>query len=116
MVATPLKQWKSDPRALKALAEEHAKLIAAQVWDETPLEWSEVSRIARDKGLLVHLGRVFAIMSVKGSELTPEMQKVKARLVFSGDNVSTNVWQQLAEFADLGSSQLPWQLIELLLH
>jgi hypothetical protein len=104
MVATPLKQWKSDPRALKALAEEHAKLIAAHVWDEKPLEWSEVSRAAREKGLLVHLGRVFAIMSVKGSELSPEMQKVKARLVFSGDNVSTNVWQQLAEFADLGSS------------
>jgi hypothetical protein len=68
------------------------------------VEWSDVCAQAKTLGTIVHHGRVHIIVNIKGSELAIDLQKIKARIVFGGNNVTTNVWQQLAEFQDLGSS------------
>ena len=74
------------------------------VWDTDPLEWSAVSSAARAANEVVHLGRVFPLLTVKGSELPLDKQKVKGRLVFGGNSVTTSDWNQEAQFQDLGSA------------
>jgi hypothetical protein len=96
--------WRKDARALAALEVEHQKLINNKVWSSEVHEWSDVASAYRARGETVHIGRVFAIVVLKGSELAVPQQVVKARLVFSGNNVSTNYWSEEAVFADQGSS------------
>ena len=104
MVATALPNWRSNEAAKKAVDKEHNTLKANSTWSPNPVEWDTVKREATAQNKTIHIGRVFIIVNVKGSELSVDLQKVKARIVFGGNNVQTNVWQQLAEFSDLGSS------------
>ena len=100
LVAMPMAGWRKDTRALAALEVEHQKLINNKVWSSEVQEWSDVASAYRARGETVHIGRVFAIVVLKGSELAVPQQVVKARLVFSGNNVSTNYWSEEAVFAD----------------
>ena len=90
LVAMPMAGWRKDIRALAALKVEHQKLIVNKVWSTEVFEWSDIASAYRARGETVHIGRVFAIVVLKGSELAVPQQLVKARLVFSGNNVSTN--------------------------
>ena len=65
-------------------------MIVNKVWSTEVFEWSDIASAYRARGETVHIGRVFAIVVLKGSELAVPQQLVKARLVFSGNNVSTN--------------------------
>ena len=65
MVATAIKDWKTNPAAFDALQTEYEKLLTAGVWDKEAVEWSDVSREARERNEIIHLGRVFAILTTK---------------------------------------------------
>jgi len=91
LVAMPMAGWRKDIRALAALEVEHQKLIVNKVWSTEVFEWSDIASAYRARGETVHIGRVFAIVVLKGSELAVPQQLVKARLVFSGNNVK---WPQ----------------------
>ena len=104
MVATPLKGWRTNPAALAAVEVQHNTLKANNTWDPIPREWDDVCAEARLIGQTVHAGKVFIIVSVKGSELALDLQKVKARIVFNGGDVRTNFWSEVAQFDDLCSS------------
>jgi hypothetical protein len=59
-VARPVgkKEISTTPAAKAALDKEWNKLVEAKVWESTPTEWSELAKIARDKGETIHVGRV----------------------------------------------------------
>ena len=107
-VATLLKpkQVRSDPRAQAAIVDEAAKLLRYQVYDlDSVRERSEVTAEARRTSSKVHLGFIFAIVSIKNSELdeSDPLRKYKARLVFSGHRI-TDEYGAEAVFDDLASS------------
>ncbi|CAE8731662.1 unnamed protein product, partial [Polarella glacialis] len=81
---------KSDPAAQAAILSELGKFRAAGAWSEsTVIEWSLVRDNAVRSGKKVHVGRLHAIATEKGSELPlghPE-RKMKGRIVFLGNNV-----------------------------
>ena len=73
-------------------------------------EWSEVAREARGDLDKAHVGRLFAIMVEKNSEL-PEGQpdrKYKGRVVFQGSQVKDENWDN-AMFSELSSSPATMQ-------
>ncbi|CAE8675163.1 unnamed protein product, partial [Polarella glacialis] len=94
---------KSDPAAQAAILSELGKLRAAGAWSEsTVIEWSLVRDNAVRSGKKVHVGRLHAIATEKGSELPlghPE-RKMKGRIVFLGNNVRDEDGQ-VALFGDL---------------
>ena len=75
----------TDTLALRAYDE---LLPAAAANDVTFLD--EVMRKARNSGKKIHLGRLFDICVLKGSELQPGHvnRKWKGRVVFGGNNVN----------------------------
>ncbi|CAE8687660.1 unnamed protein product, partial [Polarella glacialis] len=89
-----------------AIMSELGKLRAAGAWCEsTVIEWSLVRDKAVRTGKKVHVGRLRAIATEKGSELPlghPE-RKMKGRIVFPGNNVREEDGQ-VALFGDLSSA------------
>ena len=81
---------KANPKAVDAMRLEYNKLENKKVWlEETVREWSRVAREAKRNGTKVHVGMVFGICVIKGSEL-PEghaHRKYKGRYVFQGNQV-----------------------------
>jgi hypothetical protein len=78
------------PEAMAALDKEWNKLEKQVAWElDKVREWKSVSSGAKANNTTVHVGRVFAILVEKGSELPkghPE-RKYKGRVVFQGNNV-----------------------------
>ena len=84
------KEASVTPAALAALDKEWTKLEKQNAWLlDKVREWKSVSAEAKANNKTVHVGRVFAILVEKGSELPvghPE-RKFKGRVVFQGNNV-----------------------------
>ena len=92
--------------AQKAVDKEWDRLRAKHVWDETHVrEWSDVVAEARAANKEVHMGYLFGICVLKNSELddNDERNKYKYRVVFQGNRVVNQHWEQ-AVFQDMGSS------------
>ena len=113
MVARPL--GKADLRgfsddklkkARDARLKEWTNLRSKFVWlDADVEEWSDVVARTRKAGRTVHLGYLHGLMVEKNSELPDgdENKKLKYRVVFLGDRVRTQNWEQ-AMFQDQGSA------------
>ena len=107
-IARPVgrKELFSSDAAVGALHKEWGRLRDKGTWDESVVkEWSQVAREARETGRTIHLARLFGICVEKGSELAKNdpRRKYKYRVVFQGNNVTTQSWE-IAIFQDLGSS------------
>ena len=66
---------------------------------------ADVAREARQKGVKVHVGRLFGIAGIKGHGLPvgSPLRKYKGRFVFEGSNVRDEFGQS-AGFADMSSA------------
>jgi hypothetical protein len=84
------KEASTIPEAMAALDKEWNKLEKQVAWElDKVREWKSVSNEAKANNTTVHVGRVFAFLVEKGSELPkghPE-RKYKGRVVFQGNNV-----------------------------
>ena len=66
----PRKEIEGNAKAEQAMNDEWDRLISKGVWSyDCVREWSEVASTARRNGKTVHLGRIFGLMVLKGSEL-----------------------------------------------
>ena len=95
--------------------DEWDRLIGKKVWDYFEVrDWSEIASSARRGGTTVHLGRIFGIMVLKGSELPKNdpNRKYKYRVVFQGNNVVDQDWSA-AKLQDLGSTPASMELSKL---
>ena len=75
--------------------------------------WHKVAEEARKSGIKVHVGRVFGIASLKGSELKegdPD-RKLKGRFVFQGNKVRDEHYNP-ALFEELSSSPATLQAMK----
>eukprot|EP00975_Prorocentrum_lima_P054829 11494204-Prorocentrum_lima.AAC.1 len=67
-----LKEALSNPKAKAALDREWDRLRSINTWNENEVrEWSEVAQKARHSSSPAHMGRIFAILVEKNSELEP---------------------------------------------
>ena len=103
------KEILSEPKARAALEKEWTRLRSIDggngCWDEKEVrEWSDVVKEANANGKTVHVGSIFEICVEKGSELqrSDPNRKYKGRVVFGGDRVKTQSWEQ-AIFEELSS-------------
>ena len=76
-------------------------------------EWHKVAEEARKLDIKVHVGRVFGIASLKGSELKQDDpdRKLKGRFVFQGNNVKDENYNP-ALFEELSSSPATLQAMK----
>ena len=75
-----------SPRAKEALLSEASQMRSLGVWDESrAIEVDELMNRCRLSGESIHISEIMPICHVKNSELPPEQQKLKGRLVFRGD-------------------------------
>ena len=88
------KEWVGIDAAKAAVQAEWDRLRAKQTWIEPKsadevIFFDAVMKKARMSGKKVHLGRLFDICVLKGSELEPGHvnRKWKGRVVFGGNNV-----------------------------
>ena len=107
-VARPVsrKEISQQPKAQEAQQKEWNRLRQRGVWDESKiLEWDKVAAKAKAEKRKVHIAYLFGICVEKGSELPDNdpNRKYKYRVVFQGNRVVDEDWQQ-AQFDDLGSS------------
>ena len=84
-------------RAEQAKDKEWSNLRNKHVWlDSEVVEWSSIVKQSRMNGETIHLGYLHGLMVEKNSEL-PENdinRKLKFRVVFLGDRVRTQNWEQ----------------------
>ena len=67
-----------------------------KVWDEEGVH--SLKDLLRDKSITeAILGRAFAILAIKGEELSDELKTWKARIVFQGSNVRTQTGTSAAD-------------------
>ena len=102
------KEWQADPtgEAAKAVDKEWTALERAGVWSKSSVRcWYQLAREAREAGKKLHLGALFDLCVLKGSELPPgaKGRKHKGRVVFQGNRVSDEQ-RNHALFQDLGSA------------
>ena len=100
------KEMLSTPAAMKAMDVEWNKLSKQIVWDlNTVREQDEVPAQARSNNIKVHVGDIFGICGVKGSELREgdPAKKWKGRSVFCGSDVKDG-YNDTAIFNELSSS------------
>ena len=73
-------------------------------------EWDDLARVGREECRDIHIARIIGIMVIKNSELPPGdlRRKYKYRLVFQGNNVKDQNWQN-AVFKDLGPLRRAWK-------
>ena len=115
----PIKEAQKNPAAKAALDKEWASLWAQRTWlQESVAEYDDVCNRATKAKKTVHFGRVFAICSLKGSELTEgdPGRKWKGRAVFQGNNVKdqdTNV-ALLQDMASSASSMIAGKFIDVI--
>jgi hypothetical protein len=108
LVARPVgkQEIARTPAAQAAMKVEWGRLHTKRVWDERVVrEWDDVAREARQVGVEASLGYLFGICTEKNSEqpLGHPSRKFKGRVVFPGNRVVNQDWQQ-AIFEDLGNA------------
>ena len=101
----------ANPAAKASLDKEWDKLRRQKCWnEEAVMEWSEVVKMAKQKKIKAHVGRIFDICVEKNAELAlgHPNRKFKGRVVFQGNNVKDqdNNW---AIFAELSSAPATMQ-------
>ena len=105
-----------SPGASKALDIEWNKLLNKKTWDQNKVkECRSIVEEARRKGEKVHIGRIFEICTLKGSEL-PEgdpNRKYKGRTCFQGNNVFDES-SDYAIFAEMSSSPASMEAAKIL--
>ena len=104
----------SNPEAQKVIRDEFRRLADKGTWlNASVKEWDLVATEARKTGVKVHVGRVFGIASLKGSELKPgdPDRKLKGRFVFQGNNVKDENYNP-ALFEELSSSPATLQAMK----
>ena len=105
-----------SPGAQKALDAEWNKLLNKKTWDQSRVkECRSIVEEARRKGEKVHIGRIFEICTLKGSEL-PEgdpNRKHKGRTCFQGNNVFDES-SDYAIFAEMSSSPASMEAAKIL--
>ena len=105
-----------SPGAQKALDAEWEKLLNKKTWDQSRVkECRSIVEDAKRKGEKVHIGRIFEICTLKGSEL-PEgdpNRKHKGRTCFQGNNVFDES-SDYAIFAEMSSSPASMEAAKIL--
>ena len=101
-------EWLKDPRgeAARAVDQEWTSLQDVGVWDMSSVTcWNKVAYKARCENRKLHLGSLFDLCVLKGSELPPgaKGRRHKGRVVFQGNRV-TDEQRDHALVQDLGSS------------
>ena len=100
------RETSKSPGAQKALDAEWEKLLNKKTWDQSKIkECCAIVDEAKRKGEKVHIGRIFEICTLKGSELPggDPNRKHKGRTCFQGNNVFDE-WSDYAIFAEMSSS------------
>ena len=101
---TPMPQAVKIPDAKAAVEKEWEKLNKIPAWQLTKVRnQSEVIAGARNTGHTVHFASQMDLCHLKNSELEPQFQKYKGRIVFRGDIVK-NDSGSYAVFTEQGSS------------
>ena len=82
------KQWIGQASAIECHRGEKDGLVNAGTWIQAQIQ-SKADVLAWFGGTSnsVHFGSPMVIVSVKGAELSPDSWKLKARIVFRGDNI-----------------------------
>ena len=79
--------WVKDPAALAEAKKEAEGLLEEGTWNyDEVIPRNELLQQARESGRKIHVGQLMTIMSWKHAE-NPELKRLKARIVFRGDNV-----------------------------
>ena len=82
------KEWAGQPGAYEAIKKEKDGLVEVGTWlEEEIISKSDVLAWASRTSNVVHFGNLMIILSVKGSELSPDQWRLKARIVFRGDDI-----------------------------
>ena len=82
------KEWAGQPGAYEAIKKEKDDLVEVGTWlEEEIISKSDVLAWATRTSNVVHFGNLMIILSVKGSELSPDQWRLKARIVFRGDDI-----------------------------
>ena len=82
------KEWAGQPGAYEAIKKEKDGLVDVGTWiQEEIVSKSDVLAWATRTSNVVHFGNLMIILSVKGSELSPDQWRLKARIVFRGDDI-----------------------------
>ena len=82
------KEWAGQPGAYQAIKKEKDGLVEVGTWlEEEIISRSDVLAWASRTSNVVHFGNLMIILSVKGSELSPDQWRLKARIVFRGDDI-----------------------------
>ena len=80
--------WSAGPGAYEAIKKEKDGLVEVGTWlEEEIISKSDVLAWASRTSNVVHFGNLMIILSVKGSELSPDQWRLKARIVFRGDDI-----------------------------
>ena len=112
--AMPVEHNVYEPQA--SLDKEWDKLLNKKTWDQERVkECRRVVEEARKKGEKVHIGRIFQICTLKGSELpvgTPQ-RKYKGRSCFQGNNVFDEN-SDYAIFSEMSSSPASMEAAKIL--
>ena len=83
------KVWSKDPAALAEAKKEAQGLIEAGTWNyDQVIPRAQLEADARKSGQEIAIGQLMTIMSWKNAE-SEDLKKLKARVVFRGDNVRT---------------------------
>ena len=98
------KEWIGQVSAIECVRGEKDGLVTAGTWIEAQIQSkADVLAWSRRTSNFVHFGSLMVIVSVKGAELSPDSWKLKARIVFRGDNIRDE-YGMSAVFDELYSS------------
>ena len=82
------KEWIGQASAIECVRGEKDGLVNAGTWIEYQIQSkADVLAWFRRTSNSVQFGSLMVIVSVKGAELSPDSWKLKARIVFRGDNI-----------------------------
>ena len=82
------KEWAGQPGAYEAIKKEKDGLVGVGTWLEDEIvSKKDVLAWATRTSNVIHFGNLMVILSVKGSELSSDQWKLKARIVFRGDDI-----------------------------
>ena len=92
------------PEAMQAVRKEAAGLEAKGTWDTTSVrECDAIKSEARKSGMIIHLGSLMSIRSIKFAELARHFQIYKGRLFYRGD-CAKDEWGAAALYQELAAS------------
>ena len=89
----PRKEFSTMRGGNEAMKAEWNNLRKKETWNDTTVaEWSDVASNARKANRKSRMARLVGIGVVKNWEI-PDLRKPKDRVVFQGNNVTTESWQ-----------------------